>query len=152
MLSHAPFYSVEFATTTLKEAIMAAWTIREGYKFAKTDEWLRVEGTEGIIGISDYAQDQLSDLVFIELPRVGAAFTLGQTFGVVESVKAAADLNMPVAGEIIAVNAALETSPEVMNKDPFGDGWIIRIKILDVGEVEGLMDEAAYKEYCESRS
>jgi glycine cleavage system H protein len=131
---------------------MSGWTVREGYKYAKSDEWLKLDGSEGVVGISDYAQDQLSDLVFIELPKVGATFQSGQTFGVVESVKAAADLNMPVSGEVVAVNNALEASPETMNKDPFGEGWIIRIKIANAGEADTLMDAAAYQKYCEQRS
>ena len=131
---------------------MSGWTVREGYKYAKSDEWLKLEGLEGVVGISDYAQDQLSDLVFIELPKVGASFQAGQTFGVVESVKAAADLNMPVSGEVIAVNSALESSPETMNKDAFGEGWIIRIKVANASEADGLMDAAAYQTYCEQRS
>ena len=131
---------------------MSGWTVRDDYKYAKTDEWLRLEGSEGVVGISDYAQDQLSDLVFIELPKVGATFQVGQTFGVVESVKAAADLNMPVSGEVVAVNSALEASPESMNKDPFGEGWIIRIKVSNVGEAGSLMDAKAYQAYCEQRN
>src|SRR5689334_25356597 len=119
---------------------MSSWTVREGYKYARTDEWLKLDGVEGTIGISDYAQDQLSDLEFIELPKVGTTFQAGQTFGVVESVKAAADLNMPVSGEVVGVNNVLEGSPETMNKDPFGEGWIIRIKVLNTAEADGLMD------------
>ena len=131
---------------------MSNWIVRDDYKYARTDEWLRLEGSEGVVGISDYAQDQLSDLVFVELPKIGTSLQAGQTFGVVESVKAAADLNMPVSGEVIAVNNALESSPETMNKDPFGDGWIIRIKVTNVEEAGNLMDAVAYQAYCDQRS
>ena len=131
---------------------MSGWTVREGYKYATSDEWLKLDGAEGVVGISDYAQDQLSDLVFIEMPKVGASFQAGQSFGVVESVKAAADLNMPVSGEVVAVNTALESSPETMNKDPFGEGWIIRIRVDNAAEADSLMDAAAYKSYCEQRA
>ncbi len=130
---------------------MGNWTIAEDRKYTKSDEWLMVDGAEALIGISDYAQNQLSDLVFIELPKVGAKFNAAQSFGVVESVKAAADLNMPVSGEIIAVNTELESTPETMNQDPYGKGWIVRIKLSTPSEVDSLMDAAAYTAYCDQR-
>jgi glycine cleavage system H protein len=129
---------------------MGKWKTPDDLKYAKTDEWLRIEGDEGTIGISDYAQDQLNDLVFVELPEVGAKFTKGQAFGVVESVKAASDVNIPVGGTVTAVNNALETEPELINADPY-KAWIIKIKIDNPTEADALMDAAAYTAYCETR-
>ena len=131
---------------------MSSWKTPDDCKFTKTDEWIRPEGGEGVIGLSDYAQSQLSDLVFIELPKVGAKFDAGKTFGVVESVKAASDLNMPVGGEVIAVNSALEGTPDAMNSDSYGAGWIIRIKLANPAELDSLMDSKAYAAYCQERA
>ncbi len=132
---------------------MADWNIpEEGYKFTKSDEWIKVDGDEALVGISDYAQDLLSDLVFVELPSVGDSFDQGEAFGAVESVKAAADVNLPVSGEIIAVHEELEDAPETINQDPYGEGWIVRIKVSDPSELDGLMDAAAYRAYCEERA
>jgi glycine cleavage system H protein len=130
---------------------MGDWSIPEGYKFTESDEWVKLEGGEALIGISDYAQDQLSDLVFVELPAVGETFGKGEVFGVVESVKAAADVMMPVGGEVVAVNEGLEDTPEVINGDAYGEGWIIRIKPSDTSEMDDLMDTEAYEAYCEER-
>lgn len=131
---------------------MADWKIPEdGYKFTKSDEWIKMEGDEALVGISDYAQDLLSDLVFVELPAEGDSFDKEDAFGVVESVKAAADVNMPVSGEVVAVNEVLEDAPETINSDPYGEGWIIRIKPSDTSELDNLMDGAAYRAYCEER-
>ena len=117
--------------------------------YQKSDEWLLVDGEDGTIGISDYAQDALNDIVFIELPEVGDTFSKGEAFGTVESVKAAADLNMPVDGEIVEVNTELEDTPETINASPYEDGWIIKIKIT--GSTDGLLDAEAYEAYNETR-
>lgn len=130
---------------------MSSWKVPADCKYTKTDEWIRVEGAEAVVGLSDYAQSQLSDLVFIELPKIGAKVEAGKTFGVVESVKAASDLNMPASGEVIAVNNALESGPEAMNSDPYGGGWIARIKLSNPAELDSLMDAAAYEAYCTER-
>ncbi len=130
---------------------MGDWRIPADYKFTKSDEWIKADGEEALIGISDYAQDQLSDLVFVELPEVGDTFAKDEAFGVVESVKAAADINMPAGGEVIATNGDLEDVPETINQDPYEKGWIIRVKLADPGELDGLMDAPAYKAYCEER-
>jgi glycine cleavage system H protein len=130
---------------------MGDWRIPADYKFTRSDEWIKAEGEEALIGISDYAQDQLSDLVFVELPQVGDTFAKDEAFGVVESVKAAADINMPAGGEVIATNGDLEDVPETINQDPYEKGWIIRVKLADPGELDGLMDAPAYKAYCEER-
>jgi len=129
---------------------MAGWKTLPDLKYAKTDEWLRLEGSSAEIGLSDYAQDALNDIVFVELPKVGAAVTAGEAFGVVESVKAASDLSAPVSGTVTAVNAALESSPEQINSDPYGS-WIVKIAVTDASAAAGLMDAAAYDEYCATR-
>lgn len=130
---------------------MADWSTPEGYKYSETDEWVKVEDDEALIGISDYAQDLLSDLVYVELPEVGDSFDKNDSFGVVESVKAASDVNMPVSGEIVAVNEALEDTPETINSDPYGEGWIVRVKLSDPSELDSLRDSANYAAYCEER-
>lgn len=130
---------------------MGNWKTPGDLKYARSDEWIRVESENGTIGISDYAQDQLNDVVFVELPEVGAKFTKGQSFGVVESVKAASDLNLPLSGTVIEVNTALETDPELINTDPYGKGWIVRIKLDDPAESNDLLDAEAYNAYCETR-
>jgi glycine cleavage system H protein len=119
--------------------------------YTKDDEWILVDGDEGLVGLTDYAQDALSDIVYVELPDEGDEFEMGETFGVVESVKAAADLYMPVSGEVLAVNEDLPDEPEVLNSDPYGDGWMVRVAINDPGELDNLMDPAAYANYCEER-
>jgi glycine cleavage system H protein len=120
-------------------------------RYSKDVEWVRVEGDEASIGITDYAQDALSDMVYLELPEVGEVVGVGETFGVVESVKAASDLLMPVSGEVTAVNDALIDSPELVNDDPYGEAWMIRVKLTEPEAVSDLMDAAAYQAYVESR-
>ncbi|MCL4867973.1 MAG: glycine cleavage system protein GcvH [Anaerolineae bacterium] len=124
--------------------------ILDDLHYTKDDEWVRVEGEEATIGISDFAQDSLSDIVYLELPGEGEFFGIHETFGVVESVKAAADLYMPISGDIIAVNSDLQDSPDQLNSDPYG-AWLIRIKISNSKELDDLMDAAAYRAYCEER-
>jgi glycine cleavage system H protein len=116
-----------------------------GCKYNEEHEWIRVEGAEGVVGISDYAQDQLSDVVYVELPEVGDIFEVGDVFAVVESVKAASDVYMPVGGEIMEINDELEDSPELVNQDPFGEAWFVRIAITDSSELDELMSVDAYK-------
>jgi glycine cleavage system H protein len=116
-------------------------------QYQKSHEWAKKEGDLIVVGISDYAQDSLGDVVFVELPEVGAEFSQGDAFGVVESVKAASDVFVPVGGEIAEVNSELEDNPEIINEDPFGKGWIIKIKAADESELESLMDAAAYESY-----
>ncbi len=118
-------------------------------KYAETHEWIRVEGDEGICGISDYAQDQLSDVVYVELPEVGDTFEKGELFATVESVKAAGDVYMPAGGEILEINEALEDAPELVNQDPFGEAWLVRIRIFDPAELDDLLDADAYMEFVE---
>jgi glycine cleavage system H protein len=125
--------------------------IPEGLLYTKEDEWIQVDGEQGLVGITDYAQDALSDIVYVELPEEGETFDAGATFGVVESVKAASDLYMPVSGEIVAVNDDLPDAPEVLNSDPYGDGWLVKVQLSDRDELDELMDSAAYTAYCEER-
>lgn len=120
-------------------------------KYTKTDEWIRVTGNAAEVGLTDYAQNHLSDIVYVELPEVGAEFKMGTSFGSIESVKAASDLNLPVSGKITAINEALADAPESVNSDPYGKGWIVKCSITTAGELDGLMDAAAYQKYCEER-
>jgi glycine cleavage system H protein len=128
-----------------------AWNVPENARFAESDEWIRVEGDEAWIGITDYAQDKLSDVVYVELPEVGRTFARGDVFGVVESVKASSDLKMPAGGEVVAANEGLEDTPETVNEDPYGNGWMIRIKLSDPTDLDSLFDPAAYTQHCEER-
>jgi glycine cleavage system H protein len=114
-------------------------------RYSKDHEWVRAEGSRATIGITNFAADELGDIVFVELPEVGAQLTQFASFGVVESVKAVSDLYAPVSGEVAAVNEALREKPELMNADPFGEGWIVRIELKAPDEVEQLMDAAAYQ-------
>jgi glycine cleavage system H protein len=118
--------------------------------YTKDHEYVRVEADVAIVGITDYAQGQLGDVVFVELPGVGAALQKGKEAAVVESVKAASDVYAPVSGEVIAVNAALTQTPGKINEDPLGEGWFLKLKLTDPGELEGLMDEAQYQAYVKT--
>ncbi|MFZ0548001.1 MAG: glycine cleavage system protein GcvH [Candidatus Promineifilaceae bacterium] len=119
--------------------------------YTKEDEWIRIDGDEGVVGITDHAQDSLSDIVFVELPDPGETFGANDIFGTVESVKAAADLYMPVDGEILETNEALLDAPEVINSAPYAGGWMIKIKIGDASQLDDLMDAEAYQSYCDER-
>lgn len=117
--------------------------------FTEDHEWIAVDGDLGIVGISDYAAKALGDVVFVELPDIGLELDKGDEAAVVESVKAASEVYSPIGGEVTEVNGALEDEPAKVNEDPQGDGWFLKIKISDADELDGLMDEAAYKTYCE---
>lgn len=119
--------------------------IKKGLLYAKSHEWIHVEGKTATVGISDHAQDNLGDVVFIELPQVGQVIKKGNSFGAVESVKAASDMYLPVSGKVIAVNSDLENTPELLNSDPYGS-WIIKIEILDEKELDSLLKDSEYKE------
>ncbi|MFA7424722.1 MAG: glycine cleavage system protein GcvH [Desulfosarcinaceae bacterium] len=123
---------------------MDALNLPEDVRYAEDHEWLRPSEDAARIGISDYAQDQLGDIVYVELPAVGRRLTKGEEFGTVESVKAVSSLYMPVGGEVTAVNEQLAEAPELVNTDPYGQGWMIEVKVTDVAEVAALMDRAAY--------
>jgi len=119
-------------------------------RYTKDHEWLRLEGNDGIVGITDFAQDALGDVVFVELPTVGATLTRGQTFGVVESNKTVSDLFAPVSGRVTAVNQELRDEPERVNQDPYGDGWMIRLVVTQRDEVDSLLDAAGYSAFVAS--
>ena len=121
----------------------------EDLKFTDQHEWIRVEGDEGVIGISDHAQNQLGDITFIELPRPGAEFNQKESLAEIESVKAASEIYAPVSGVVVAVNDALEDAPEQVNAAPYGDGWVARLRITRPEDLDNLMDAAAYDAYVE---
>ena len=124
----------------------------KGLKYAKTDEWVKVEGNEALIGISDYAQEQLSDVVYVELTvEEDDQVAKGDAVATVESVKAAADVNFPISGKIVAVNEALADNPEVLNSDPYGAGWLVKMTLDDPSELDALMDADAYEAYNQER-
>ena len=118
-----------------------------GLKYSKDHEWVRVEGDVGTVGISDYAQEQLGDVVYVELPEVGTTVAQNEEAAVVESVKAASEVYAPVSGEVVEVNQALEDDPALVNGDPTGEGWFLKLRIGAPDELDALMDEAAYADY-----
>lgn len=118
-------------------------------RYLETHEWARKEGNEIVVGITDYAQSTLSDIVYVELPEVGDTLSKGDQFGVVESVKAAADVYLPMSGKVVAVNTALEETPELVNQDAFGEGWMLRISPTNPGEWNELLDADAYQKVVE---
>jgi len=119
-------------------------------RYTKDHEYIRVDGDVGTVGISHYAQEQLGDVVFVELPAAGKSFRKGDSAAVVESVKAASDIYSPVTGEVVEANPDLEGAPATVNDDPAGKGWFFKVKIADPSELDGLMDEAAYKAFLDT--
>ena len=122
------------------------------FRYTKDHEWIRVTGGTGTVGITDYAQNQLGDVVFLELPEMGRRLTAGEVFGTVESVKAVSELFSPMAGEVVEVNSALAQKPEAVNTEPHGAAWLIKMRLDDPGAASGLMDAAAYTAFVESGS
>ena len=122
------------------------------YRYTKEHEWIDVKGGVATIGITDYAQHELGDVVFVELPKVGSKTVAGKSFGTVESVKAVSELYAPAAGEVIDVNTALQNTPEKINTDPHGTGWLIKIRLSNAAEIAGLMDAAAYEAYIADKT
>ncbi|MEJ8571754.1 glycine cleavage system protein GcvH [Microbaculum marinum] len=118
-------------------------------RYTKDHEWISVDGDVGTIGITDYAQQQLGDVVFVELPEVGRSVAQGDEAGVVESVKAASEIYAPVAGEVVEVNEGLADAPATVNEDAEGKGWFVKLRLSDAGQLDSLMDAAAYKSFCE---
>jgi glycine cleavage system H protein len=114
-------------------------------RYTSEHEWIRVEGGEAYVGITDYAQSELGEIVFVDVPTVGETVGQGEVFGSIEAVKTVSDLNMPVTGEVLAINEELDAAPELVNNDPYGKGWIIRIAVKDAAELDSLMDAAAYE-------
>lgn len=122
------------------------------YRYTKDHEWVKIEGSMATIGITDYAQQELGDVVFVELPKVGAQIKTGQSFGTVESVKAVSEIYAPVSGEITEINSALSDSPEKINQDPHGSAWLVKVRAADLNETNGLMDAAAYQSYIAAQT
>ncbi|MFO7789543.1 MAG: glycine cleavage system protein GcvH [Bacteroidota bacterium] len=123
--------------------------IQENYKYTKSHEWVKVEGDEAYVGISDYAQQQLGDVVFVEVETEGEKLDKEEALGTIEAVKTVSDIYMPVSGEVLEFNEKLEDSPDLINKDPYGEAWIVKIKISDKSELDDLMDATAYKNEIE---
>jgi glycine cleavage system H protein len=121
--------------------------IPDNLHYSKDHEWIRVEGDTGTVGITDHAQHALGDVVYVELPKVGDRFEAHQSFGTVESVKAVSELFTPVSGEVTEINEALHDEPEKVNTDPYGEAWMIRIRLKDAGEVDGLLNAAEYEDF-----
>jgi glycine cleavage system H protein len=120
------------------------------YLYSRDHEWVRVEGDTCVLGITQYAQEELGEIVFVELPEVGDSFSATDEVGTIESVKAVAEVYTPVAGEVVDVNSALEDEPELVNDDPHGDGWLIKLKVSDKGDLSELMNAEQYEEYIAS--
>ena len=131
---------------------MADHEIPENLRYSIEDEWVRDESERAVVGITDYAQEQLGDIVFIEFPEVGAAVTKGAAFGVIESVKAVSELYAPISGEVVAVNGDLEDRPEAVNEDCYGGGWIIAIGGASRADLDALLDARAYRQHVDERS
>jgi len=124
--------------------------IPENLKYSSDHEWVKVDGDEALVGITDFAQKELGDIVFVEVETVDETLDKEEVFGTIEAVKTVSDLLMPVGGTILEFNENLEDNPELINTTPYGDGWIIRLKVSDLGEVDDLLDAAAYKELIEA--
>jgi len=122
----------------------------ENLKYTKDHEWIRVEGDEAFVGITDFAQGELGDIVFVEIETEGEKLLQGDTFGTIEAVKTVSDLFMPVGGEVLEVNAALEDTPELVNKDPYGDGWLIKVAITNASDLDRLLGATDYKAMLEA--
>ena len=126
--------------------------IPENLRYTKDHEWLSIEGEEATVGITDYAQGELGDIVYLELPEVGTEVTQGSSFGTIEAVKAAADLYAPVSGEITAVNGMLDDAPEIINQTPYGSGWIIKVKMIEMEEIDTLLTADQYRNLIEQEA
>jgi len=120
--------------------------VPDNLKYTKDHEWLRVEGDHAFVGITDFAQGELGDIVFVEIETEGETLNKEEVFGTIEAVKTVSDLFMPVGGEVLEINPALEDSPDLVNKDPYGEGWMVKVKISDPSEIDGLLSPEDYKE------
>jgi glycine cleavage system H protein len=124
--------------------------IPDNLKYTKEHEWIKIDGDQGIIGITEFAQKELGDIVFIEVETVGETLDIEEPFGTIEAVKTVSDMFMPVTGEVLEFNEALESNPEIVNKDPYGEGWIVKIKINDPAQLDDLLDADGYNEVIEA--
>ena len=130
---------------------MADYEIPDDLSYSAEDEWVRREGADARLGVTDYAQEQLGDVVFVELPELGSQLVRGEAFGVIESVKAVSDLYAPISGEVLEVNEELADKPETVNEDCYGDGWILTVRLADEGELDALLDATAYAKHVGDR-
>jgi len=121
--------------------------VPDNLHYSKDHEWVRVDGDTAVIGITDHAQEQLGDVVYVELPKAGDEFAANDSFGSVESVKAVSDVIAPLSGEVLEVNSAVADAPETVNEDPYGEGWLVRVRLSDPGEADSLMDAEAYRRH-----
>lgn len=126
--------------------------IPDGLHYSKDHEWIKVEGDTGTVGITDHAQNSLGDVVYVELPKVGESFNAHEAFGNVESVKAVSELFLPVSGEVTEVNEALNDTPETVNSDPYGAGWMVRVRLADLGQVDGLLSPKEYEDFTQAET
>ena len=126
--------------------------VPEDLHYSKDHEWVRVDGDQAIIGITDYAQNSLGDVVYVELPKAGDEFAANESFGSVESVKAVSEVFTPIAGAVVKINEALADEPETVNSDPYGEGWMIRLKMANPGEVDSLLTAAEYEDFTKAES
>lgn len=126
--------------------MVSIMNIPEGLKYSKEHEWVRVEGSVARVGITDHAQDALGDIVFVDLPKVGDSVSSGQNFGEIESTKSVSEIYAPLGGTVTAVNAALESNPDLLNKDPYGEGWICEVTGFDSASLDSLLDAAGYRD------
>ena len=126
--------------------------VPEDLHYSKDHEWVRVDGDQAIIGITDYAQNSLGDVVYVELPKSGDGFAANESFGSVESVKAVSEVFTPIAGSVVKINEALADEPESVNSDPYGEGWMIRLKMANPGEVDSLLTAAEYEDFTKAES
>lgn len=126
--------------------------VPEDLHYSKDHEWVRVDGDQAIIGITDYAQNSLGDVVYVELPKAGDEFAANESFGSVESVKAVSEVFTPIAGSVVAINESLADEPETVNSDPYGTGWMIRLKMANPGEVDSLLTAAEYEDFTKAES
>ena len=124
--------------------------VPENLKYTSDHEWLKIEGDEAVVGITEYAQHELGDIVFVEVETVGEILGKGEAFGTIEAVKTVSDMFMPVSGEVLSFNENLITKPEILNQDPYGSGWVVRIKINDPDEVESLLNAASYTKHTQA--
>jgi glycine cleavage system H protein len=124
--------------------------IPDNLKYTKDHEWIKVDGDEALIGITEFAQKELGDIVFIEVETEGETLEVGEAFGTIEAVKTVSDMFMPVSGEVLEFNAELESNPEIVNKDPYGEGWIVKVKISDPADLDDLLEAEEYKELIEA--
>ena len=131
---------------------MAEYEVPDELRYSNEDEWTRVEGERAVVGVTDYAQQQLGDIVYVELPEVGATVEQGAPFGVIESVKAVSELYSPVSGKVLEINAELEEHPEWVNDDCYGDGWMIAVRVEEEEEVASLLDAKAYRQHVSDRT